>query len=536
LRGALRIALSARRIGFANTLATARDVYWRKFAANFAGISLVLHNRMRKLRRARTASTMHELRQDLVEILIRGRSGYRVGLDQLSDLGVILPELDTTTEVVIGEIDQDGFVRSQVGELRGIPTVDANKFVPRIRYGLTLVSCQGVLAVRKDYRGDIPAFLREVRALDSLAAARCNVPALLDVDFQRLQIVISYIVGTVIREALANRGAIVRDRDAQREFSDLSPDELRITRIGEGRKVIADVVNESFVESLFQQIRLMHAHRLIWGDIKYGNIIMESATGKPYIIDFNSATYHPRLADHAFRRLVDGDIEKFNSHFGTDKLTMRRLQQQAEAISRSKVYAPACFAAGISIGNVWDNSAGYGRWRFLLNHSLPSMKGARVLDLGANNGFNSIQLLRNGAREVVAVELDDVFFEQGKFLRDAYEYTDYASYNFRYLHADMRNIVSMDLGRFDFAMALCSIYYLNDQDIARVARHLSTITDTFVLQCNVAVGINRSDPRTYVKASVEYAREVLTDAGFGAIQVIAPQYYPRPLVIGRRLL
>ena len=83
-------------------------------------------------------------------------------------------------------------------------------------------------------------------------------------------------------------------------------------------------------------------------------------------------------------------------------------------------------------------------------------------------------------------------------------------------------------------MALCCIYYLDDEDIAVVARHLSTITDTFVLQCNTTVGIDRSDPHTYEKASVEYAKKILTDSRFSNIEVIAPPGYHRPLVIGRR--
>ena len=90
----------------------------------------------------------------------------------------------------------------------------------------------------------------------------------------------------------------------------------------------------------------------------------------------------------------------------------------------------------------------------------------------------------------------------------------------------------MDLGSFNIATALCSLYYLEDAAIADVVRHVSTIADTMVLQCNTDRGVHRSDPRTFEKASIEYALEVLRRKGFPSTQVVAPGGYPRPLVIG----
>ena len=38
--------------------------------------------------------------------------------------------------------------------------------------------------------------------------------------------------------------------------------------------------------------------------------------------------------------------------------------------------------------------AGEGRWRYILEHNLPPQDGRRVLDLGANNVFNALMMLR----------------------------------------------------------------------------------------------------------------------------------------------
>lgn len=535
LRGIVRIVLSVRHIGIANALATARDVYWERFATRLSAPRVIIHNRIRMMFSSSDSAALSDLRENRDAMLTHGQSGYRAETDVLNADDAKSAEIAAASVLEVGEFDQDGFLRSDVGALEDIATVTPENFVPRKRFGLTLVARNGILAVRKDYRGNQQAFLTEVHALDTLARANCNVPALLDIDFDRLQIEMSYVAGTVLREALARRGAIVRDRDVERhELANVDPEERRLARIQEGRTRLATVVDDAFIEDLFRQLRIMHSQRIVWGDIKFGNVVIEKDSGKPYVIDFNSASYHPKLGDRAFRRLADCDIEKFNLHFGTNKLTTDSLRERAIAIPESEVYAPACFAAGVSIGNLWDNSNGYGRWRFLLKHALPPLQGARVLDLGANNAFNSLQLLRNGAREVLGVELDDKFFEQGEFLRAAFEYSDNANYDFQYLHSNMMDIIRMDLGKFDFVMALCCIYYLDRDDIAAIARHLSTITDTFVLQCNTSRRIGRSDPDTYEKASVEYARKILSDANFSDIEVISPSGYERPLLIGRQ--
>ena len=534
-RNAARVSSSPRRIAISDALATARDAYWERVAWRLSRLELIFHKIARRLIPPRDEVALRNIRQNRLEILNRGKQGYRISAGEAWTVGVEPSALETGVEVEIGEIDQDGYVYAQPGALVGIPTVTAEEFVPRNRFGLTLVARDGTLAVRKNYRGNRVSFIREVHALDLLGQQGCNVPALLDIDPDRLQIVMSYVDGTVVREGLANQGATLRDRDVEsRRFTQPTIEELHLAKIQEGRNVLHAVVDDAFIEELFRQLRIMHSNRFIWGDVKYGNIVIERHSDKPFIIDFEGATHHPRLGERAFRRLADRDIEEFNLHFDSDKLTTARLRRRVHAIQDSNVYAPACFTSGISVGNLWDKGNGYGRWHFLLKHALPPIKNARVLDLGANNGFNSLQLLRTGAREVVAVELDDQHLEQGKLLHASYEYMDYANYEFRYIKANIKDIITMDLGQFDFVMALCSIYDLAESEIAAVADHVSTITDTFVLQCNTQGNIRPGNPQTDVKASIEYAQKLLSDAGFCEINVIAPQNYHKPLVIGRQ--
>lgn len=440
-------------------------------------------------------------------------------------------------EVVLGAIDQDGMVSPRTC-LQDVPTVPADQFNPRLRFDLTLVDRQGVLGVRKRYRGDSNAFLAELAAAHDLRRAGCRVPAILDVDFEGLSITFEYLAGPVLREELARHGAVVRDHDvaAHPSYRHLSERKRRDKRIEEGRAVLGLVLDREGVERLFAELRKIHAAGYVLHDLKFGNVILERSSGQPCFIDFDRARAYPELGRLAFRFLRDRDYEKFNLHFGTDKLTHRR----ARALTRApdprleRLYAPFYVEGGIRRGGIWRTDTGYGRWRYILRDHLPPLEGARVLDLGANNGFNALQMMRQGAREVVAIEIDTEAIAQGELLRELFEWADNRPYPLSYVHESMARLAHIDLGEFDLVTALCSIYYLEDDEVVSVIRHASTITGTMVLQCNTDRRIQRSDPRTYERSSVDYALASLESNGFPHTRVVAPPGYSRPLVIGRR--
>ena len=65
-----------------------------------------------------------------------------------------------------------------------------------------------------------------------------------------------------------------------------------------------------------------------------------------------------------------------------------------------------------------------------------------------------------------------------------------------------------------------------------VARAVAKLSPRFLLQCNIREEIGREEPDQYRRASVEFAVELLRDAGFSSIFVTAPKGYSRPLVDG----
>ena len=264
-----------------------------------------------------------ELRKE--EVLRAGEGGCRT---KLEDLGLQSTQLtsirrriaDSPSEVVIAEVDWDGYLVSRYGPIKNAPTISQDEAVPRTRSLLDVVAVNGYVGVKKSYRGAKGPFIRELKAIHVLGLGGCNVPAIMDVDFDRLTITFSYILGINIRLESIKQGAAVRFRDINEnpDYIRLSP-KLRLNwRIREGKRVLHQVVEEARIADLFIAVQRVHACGFVISDIKHGNVIVEQRSGKPYLIDFEYARDRASLGKHCFRILRDQDIEKFNLHFDSN--------------------------------------------------------------------------------------------------------------------------------------------------------------------------------------------------------------------------
>lgn len=499
-----------------------------------------LHGKVKKIWQwVMAGSDLAWCEQHASEILARGRQGYRLPLQEfgltVEGLEAVRAALRARSEVTLGEFDQDGFLLSRFGRVEGARTIEADRFFVRKRFALSVVTAGADVGVRKYYRGDLLSFVTELKALHALAVAGCNVPAIMAIDFSALTITFSYIKGRELRLELADRGAVLLDRDILHApgYDALSPEQRRAQQVEQGRPYLASAVTPEFIEGVFQQLRAMHRVGFVWKDLKYGNIMIVG--DQPYLIDFDTAYDHARTHPWLRRLLIDQNIEEFNRCFGTNKLTYHRIRTQlASEAGKRTGYSSAYFGYGLRSGNILKNYVGDGRWHFIMRRHIPALQGARLLDLGSNDAFHSLQALRNGAAQAIAIERNDAAIARGLWFRDAFEWTDNRRYDFRYVQIDMAAVPETDLGRFSFAMALCSIYYLDDAGIARLVKHLSTIAPTLLLMCNTEHDIGRTDPDEYTRASVAYTVAKMTANGFPATTVVAPGHYSRPLVIGRR--
>ena len=460
-----------------------------------------------------------------------------IGLHE-TGLNLVKEKLKETKSLVIANIGRDGSFLSYFGPIDGVRCVRQENFLPHDRFKLDLVTINGMVGIKKSYNGSDISFLHEIEALHFLRIAGCNVPSILDADFKNSSLTVSYIPGTTLNEQLRLQGDVLRavDPDENSRFMQLSPEKRRSEEPDKGKKYLLDSVNGVFIEKLFDQVIKIHSAGFVLNASTFGNVLIERKTGNPCLFDFESSDNFTGSGHTVFRAISDSDIEKFNSYFGTDKPTYRRLRKiisNREFPSPETWYANSYFGAGLIIGRLWNIDVGWGRWHSILKKNLPDLRGKRVLDLGSNNGFNSLQILRNGAREAIGVEINSVAIDQELFLKTVAEWSDCKKYNFSYIQSSMAKIISMDLGNFDLVLSLCSIYYLNDQEICELIRHISTITDSFIVQCNEEYETGRND-HLYEKSSVEYLKKALEANGFPRVKVVAPRGYSRPLLIGKK--
>ena len=217
--------------------------------------------------------------------------------------------------------DQDGYVLSNVGPVEGISTIDKQHFLPRKRFKLYLVSAYGRIGVKKDYKGNKVAFLIELRVYSRLAGKNINVPTLLDVDYDRLTITFSYIPGPTIREKLFGIGAVIIDRTvlANPELQKI-PGSLRwLIQTENKSETLYKVIDRQFSEDLLSEIKKIHDCDIFISDLKYGNIILEKNSNKPYLLDFDQSRDISGLGNYIKKFQKDKDIQLFNKLFFMNK-------------------------------------------------------------------------------------------------------------------------------------------------------------------------------------------------------------------------
>jgi SAM-dependent methyltransferase/tRNA A-37 threonylcarbamoyl transferase component Bud32 len=464
--------------------------------------------------------------------------GLRIALSKLSPQleEICAPLRRWQREIPLADIDQDGFLLSRYGRLWDAPQVGPEAFVPRKHFELTVVDRGGWVGVRKNFRGDKIAFVNELEAALDLAAAGCRVSQILGIDFERLSITFAYLHGVVVREELAQAGAFLRDRDQKpvrfsvgKRILDYRLDKKRAMS---GRSFISQVLDQETIAQVGKGLLAIHRANYTLEDIKYGNVIVEAATKLPYFIDYERALPLREFSHATATYLRDRDATKLNRLFGTNLFTAKTLRQLRRATDTA-MYAPFYAGAGIRWGAIWNPDLGIQRWRHMLARHVPVPRGGRVLDLGANNGFNALQMLRAGAREVVGVEIDPATIDQGLFVKRVFEWADNVEYRFSYVRGSHADVASMKLGRFDLIIAFCTLYYLSSDAMAKTVSDLARMTDKLVLQCNEERWIERSDPGTFTKASLPFNVDLVRANGFPHVTVVKRPGSNRPLVIAR---
>lgn len=245
--------------------------------------------------------------------------------------------------------------------------------------------------------------------------------------------------------------------------------------------------------------------------------------------DLTEARKHP-LGSTRFIAARDADRRAFNQMFGASVITEATARQLLDEL-QSKVpeeyrdCAPIDFGCGLTVGQIASTDSGSGRWDFFNRHIVaPLVKGKRVLDLGSNNGSLPLMMLRAGAREVVAVECTPALADLARLNARILSWRDVRPYGIQVVTGDMRLFLIQDLGRFDVVTAFCSLYYLPEEDMARIIRKAASMGAVLILQANEAID--------NLPAKTLDLHRAMRENGYPEIQVHTPAGFARPLLVG----
>jgi 2-polyprenyl-3-methyl-5-hydroxy-6-metoxy-1,4-benzoquinol methylase len=252
--------------------------------------------------------------------------------------------------------------------------------------------------------------------------------------------------------------------------------------------------------------------------------------GSPRFSDLSAARKH-RPGTVAFVAARDHDRQDFNRTFDASLLTEASARQLLEE-SKAKVpegyreYAPIDFGCGLTVGQIASTDSGTGRWEFFNRHIVtPLVAGKRVLDLGSNNGSLPLMMARAGAREVVAVEYTPAIADFARLNARILAWRDVRTYKLQVLTGDMRLFLTQDLGPFDVVTAFCSLYYLPEEDMARIISKAASMNAILILQANE--GIENDLPGKTLDL-----HRLMRDNGYPEIAVHTPDGFARPILVG----
>jgi SAM-dependent methyltransferase len=100
-------------------------------------------------------------------------------------------------------------------------------------------------------------------------------------------------------------------------------------------------------------------------------------------------------------------------------------------------------------------------WPEIKNFLPDNLEGKRILDLGCNAGYYSIQSALLGCKEVIGIELNNRFYNQALFIKEYYEDKYNKKFdNIKYLSQNISDLNFDELGKFDYILAIAILYHI----------------------------------------------------------------------------
>lgn len=441
-------------------------------------------------------------------------------------------------ELLLGHIDKDGRVYCPYGPLPYVANIASEEFVPRRRFPVDIVLRDSFVLIRKDFRGEQKPFLREWQNLMRLSGL-ANVPAVYMVDELSTLLYKNFIRGRVIRDILVEAGARIWSVQTEKdpELQTLTYPERIDAVLARGTARLSETFPETFIDALETQINNIHRQGVANLSLTFGNV-MQDEQGQPWLIDMEGAETFATIHSPMFHLRRDQDRDKFNQYFARSIFTERSARSSLDRLQNSLPhwYAPIDFGNGLAINGFWSIDAGSGRWEhFNAPIMRPLITGKRILDLGSNHGLMPLLMLRAGASEVHGIELDTRFIAASEQIHRLFEWRDICHYAFHCYQANMTDILHQDWGRYDVITALCTLYYLSEEEMKAVVHRSAEMAPLMIVQANDATR-KEAGHNKQIKSSTQYLLTLLQNNGFNQVKVYGYGEYVRPLLVARSTL
>ena len=438
------------------------------------------------------------------------------------------------TELVLAEFDSDGKISSKYGKFPFLKTVASSEFIKKERFSVEIVLKDNFVLVKKRFGRAKRRFLNEWLASCFLADEEF-APNVYFADEKNNILYKSLISGKTLRDSLADSGAEILLSQTQNdsELAKLDTNERLWLILERGSKNLGQAVSGDIIEKLETAMDKIHAKRITGFSLTFGNVLVDSRTEQPCMIDFEGSRFHHKKSSLAFCYFRDLDRQKFNRIYKKEILTEKSAREALTEVREKieKWYAPIDFGMGFTTDGFWSTDNGTGRWEYFNRDVVsPFVKSKTVLDLGSNNGSMPLCMLRNGAKKVVGIEYSKEFAEAAATVHRIFNWRDIRNYDFTLHNGNMLEILDRDFGNFDVVTAFCSLYYLSKSDMAKVVRKSSEIAPTMILQAKT--NARPAAKEKGEKSSVEFLKSLLENNGFPKVQVFERKDFTRPILIG----
>jgi len=287
----------------------------------FKIIELLARYKQRNIERKNLDSDFNTLKNKKDIILENWRNEYRIDASIIGFTDKVLKKFKVNSgnlfgDIILGEIDQDGNLLPFAEKIDGIKTITKDQFMQRALSKIFLEIYEDNLCIEKIFSGKL-AFVKEIKALHRLSNKGLRVPSIMDINFDKLSVKMTYINGITLKEALSQSGAVIKDKDIGRsvDCTIIKRKMLESRRLREANYHMNQVVNEEFLTELYEKFSEINSLGVIIRDIKYGNIIIEKEDNRPYLIDFGSSYTFDVTNNWVYKALKKAELIKIKRYF-----------------------------------------------------------------------------------------------------------------------------------------------------------------------------------------------------------------------------